>query len=75
MKSRAVALKLQLPIAIEEFASRLLDWYARHKRDLPWRRQPEPYHVLLSEFMLQQTQVKTVLPYYERFLRAYLPRS
>ncbi len=67
MKPRTV----QLPISIEEFASRLLEWYARHKRDLPWRRQPEPYRVLLSEFMLQQTQVKTVLPYYERFLQAY----
>ena len=60
-----------MPISIEEFASRLLDWYTRHKRDLPWRSRPEPYHVLLSEFMLQQTQVKTVLPYYERFLQAY----
>ncbi len=71
MKSRSGRRGLQLPIPIEEFASRLLDWYARHKRDLPWRSRPEPYHVLLSEFMLQQTQVKTVLPYYQRFLQAY----
>ena len=71
MKSRSIAPKLQLPISIEEFASRLLEWYTQHKRDLPWRRRPEPYHVLLSEFMLQQTQVKTVLPYYEKFLQAY----
>ena len=71
MKSRSARPKLQLPISIEEFASRLLEWYTGHKRDLPWRRRPEPYHVLLSEFMLQQTQVKTVLPYYERFLQAY----
>lgn len=56
---------------MEEFAIRLLEWYSQNKRDLPWRHQPEPYHVLLSEFMLQQTQVKTVLPYYERFLQTY----
>ena len=71
MKSGPVRRRLQLPISIEEFASRLLEWYTQHKRDLPWRRRPEPYHVLLSEFMLQQTQVKTVLPYYESFLQAY----
>lgn len=71
MKSRSASRRLQLPISIDEFAGRLLDWYTQHKRDLPWRRQPEPYRILLSEFMLQQTQVKTVLPYYERFLRAY----
>lgn len=71
MRSKASTPTLRLPISVEEFASRLLQWYARHKRDLPWRRQPEPYRILLSEFMLQQTQVKTVLPYYERFLRTY----
>jgi A/G-specific adenine glycosylase len=47
---------------------RLLDWYRRHRRDLPWRRTRDPYRVWVSEVMLQQTTVKTVLPYYEPFL-------
>ena len=49
----------------------LLGWYRREKRDLPWRDTTDPYHVLLSEFMLQQTQVDTVIPYYTRFLREF----
>ena len=53
--------------------SRLLDWYARAARDLPWRLQsPDPYRTLVSEIMLQQTRVETVKPYYERFI-AELP--
>lgn len=46
----------------------LLDWYALHQRDLPWRRAPTPYRVLVSELMLHQTQVDRVVPYFERFL-------
>ncbi len=49
----------------------LLAWYDRHRRSLPWRDRPEPYRVLVSEFMLQQTQVATVLPYFERFLSRF----
>ncbi|MCD8331461.1 MAG: A/G-specific adenine glycosylase, partial [Oscillospiraceae bacterium] len=48
----------------------LLRWYAENARDLPWRREPTPYHVWLSEMMLQQTRVQAVLGYYERFLQA-----
>jgi A/G-specific adenine glycosylase len=51
---------------------RLLAWYDRHKRDLPWRRTSDPYAVWLSEVMLQQTQVATVIPYYERFRCRFL---
>ena len=47
----------------------LLDWYDRNKRDLPWRRSKDPYAIFVSEMMLQQTQVKTVIPYFERFLK------
>lgn len=47
---------------------RLLDWYARHGRDLPWRRTDDAYHIWVAEVMLQQTQVGTVIPYYEQFL-------
>jgi len=48
----------------------LLDWYAAHGRELPWRRTRDPYRVLVSEVMLQQTQVDRVVPFYERFLAA-----
>jgi A/G-specific adenine glycosylase len=48
---------------------RLIAWYARSARDLPWRRSGDPYAVWVSEIMLQQTQVATVKPYFERFLR------
>ena len=53
------------------FRRSLLRWFRRHGRDLPWRRTRDPYHVLVSEFMLQQTQVARVQPYYQRFLHSY----
>jgi A/G-specific adenine glycosylase len=49
----------------------LLAWYQRHKRDLPWRRDPDPYRIWVSEIMLQQTRVAAVIPYYERFLKRF----
>ncbi len=49
----------------------LLGWYDRNKRDLPWRRTRDPYAIWLSEVMLQQTQVSTVIPYWERFLTRF----
>lgn len=49
----------------------LLEWYRKHHRDLPWRNTADPYAIWVSEVMLQQTQVSTVIPYYERFLSAY----
>jgi A/G-specific adenine glycosylase len=54
-----------------EFRRRLLRWFRRHGRDLPWRRTRDPYRVLVSEFMLQQTQVSRVEAYYHRFLDRY----
>ena len=53
------------------FRRRLKHWYQRHARDLPWRRARDPYHIWVSEIMLQQTQVVTVIPYFERFLAAF----
>jgi A/G-specific adenine glycosylase len=47
----------------------LIAWFARHKRDLPWRRTRDPYAIWISEVMLQQTQVKTVIPFWERWMR------
>ncbi|MBQ8639573.1 MAG: A/G-specific adenine glycosylase [Lachnospiraceae bacterium] len=46
-------------------------WYERNKRDLPWRRDRDPYHIWISEIMLQQTRVEAVKPYYERFMTKY----
>lgn len=54
------------------FARALLAWYARHgRKDLPWKRSRDPYHVWVSEIMLQQTQVATVIPYFERFIARF----
>ncbi|GAG10844.1 unnamed protein product, partial [marine sediment metagenome] len=50
---------------------RLLAWYVKHERDLPWRRSSDPYRVWLSEVMLQQTQVATVRDYFRRFVREF----
>ena len=63
-------------LAIEEreavaLRKALLNWYATQGRDLPWRRSRDPYAIWISEIMLQQTQVKTVMPYYERWLAAF----
>jgi len=52
-------------------ATALLRWYDRTRRDLPWRRAPSPYKTLVSELMLQQTTVATVIPYFERFLARF----
>ncbi|MDP4160516.1 MAG: A/G-specific adenine glycosylase [Bacillota bacterium] len=54
-----------------DLSSQLLTWYEREKRDLPWRKTGNPYAIWVSEVMLQQTQVKTVIPYYERFLKLF----
>ena len=51
--------------------SALVDWYSAHKRDLPWRRTRDPWAILISEVMLQQTRVETVLPYYDRFIQRF----
>src|SRR6188472_4426542 len=53
------------------FRRSLLRWFGRNGRDLPWRRTRDPYHILVSEFMLQQTQVVRVEGYYHRFLARY----
>ena len=55
--------------AADTLVPALLRWFATHARDLPWRRTRDPYAIWVSEIMLQQTQVKTVIPYWERWLR------
>ncbi|MCS7464666.1 A/G-specific adenine glycosylase [Paenibacillus doosanensis] len=53
------------------FSEHLLAWYRKHRRDLPWRRSRNPYHIWISEVMLQQTRVDTVIPYFHRFTERF----
>jgi A/G-specific adenine glycosylase len=55
---------------VAQVRARLLEWYRRVRRDLPWRRTRDPYAIWVSEVMLQQTRVETVIPYYARFMKA-----
>jgi len=57
--------------ARKKLVRRLLRWYERNGRDLPWRRTSDPYAIWVSEIMLQQTRVSAVIPYYERFLKRF----
>src|SRR3989440_10251145 len=59
------------PARAQAFTRKLLAWWARAARDLPWRQTRDPYRVLVSEFMLQQTQVSRVEQYYPRFLERF----
>lgn len=56
---------------LAQFRKQLLGWFRQFRRDLPWRRTKDPYHIWLSEIMLQQTRVAAVIPYYERFLKRF----
>ena len=72
----ATVVKTSLPIPKDaqwrhNLRRRALAWFARHARDLPWRRTVDPYHIWVSEIMLQQTQVATVESYFPRFLKAF----
>ena len=62
---------MQIIVNKDEFRKSLLSWYRREKRDLPWRKTSDPYHIWVSEVMLQQTRVDTVIPYYKRFLESF----
>src|SRR4249919_1698795 len=62
---------LPKPPARQRFRRQLLAWYRAHGRDLPWRKTSDPYHILVSEVMLQQTQVDRVLPKYHEWLDKY----
>jgi A/G-specific adenine glycosylase len=56
---------------VEQIRPRLIEWYRHNRRDLPWRGESSPYRIWVSEVMLQQTQVTTVIPYYPRFLARF----
>lgn len=59
------------PGEVTIFQTKILTWYEEHKRDLPWRRTHDPYKILVSEVMLQQTQVSRVIPKYENWLQVF----
>jgi A/G-specific adenine glycosylase len=71
MAKKRKPLPLPAPPDRRRFRQRLLTWYGRHGRDLPWRKTDDPYHILVSEIMLQQTQVDRVLPKYAEWLEKY----
>jgi len=72
-RSRPRRVQTALPgaAARQRFRTRLVAWYRRHGRSLPWRITSDPYHILVSEVMLQQTQVERVLPKYEEWLAKF----
>jgi A/G-specific adenine glycosylase len=59
------------PRALKTFQRRLLAWFSKHRRDLPWRASRDPYRIWVAEIMLQQTRIAAVLPYYHRFLKSF----
>jgi len=59
------------PRALRSFQRRLLSWFGKHRRDLPWRASRDPYRVWVAEIMLQQTRIAAVIPYYDRFLARF----
>ena len=65
------ASSLPAPAARQRFRRKLLTWYRANGRDLPWRRTDDPYHILVSEMMLQQTQVDRVMPKYLEWLEKF----
>ncbi len=69
--ARPRPLRIPDPPGAPRLRKALNAWYRRHRRALPWRDVDDPYRVLVSEFMLQQTQVATVLPYFDAFLRRF----
>lgn len=72
VETDSLVLNEPVPVVLDSLdliASPLLAWYDAGRRILPWREEPTPYHVWLSEIMLQQTRVEAVKPYYDRFLR------
>lgn len=70
-KPTGVRWRFAHPATIRALQQRLIVWYQKHGRDLPWRRTRDPYAILVSEIMLQQTQVQRATLYYEKFLQRY----
>jgi len=69
--AQAIPAEFRDSASLREFRRRLVSWFRRHGRVLPWRETADPYRIWVSEIMLQQTTVKAVIPYYERFLSRF----
>ena len=63
--------RMEYGSGLEQLPELLLPWYQENCRDLPWRKDRDPYHIWVSEIMLQQTRVEAVKGYYERFLNVF----
>ncbi len=63
--------EMERPFSPGQIQKKLLHWFKKNQRDLPWRKTSDPYAIWVSEIMLQQTQVRTVIPYYEKFLKSF----
>ena len=70
-KESSTTIEVIAPVKYRAFRNRLLAWFERAARDLPWRQTQDPYRIWLSEVMLQQTRVAAVIPYYQRFLERF----
>ena len=66
---------MKLSLSKQRIQTKLLQWFEKNGRDLPWRKTKDPYTIWVSEIMLQQTQVNTVIPYYQNFLKAFPTRN
>ncbi|MDT8392166.1 MAG: A/G-specific adenine glycosylase [Lentisphaeria bacterium] len=66
-----IAIQRESERMLKNWPAVLLNWYHRERREMPWREDPSPYRVWISEIMLQQTQVATVIPYFERFVKRF----
>lgn len=71
MPPDAILAPLATPPFPPQWLTALMGWYQQHQRDLPWRRSRTPYHIWISEIMSQQTQLATVVPYFERFIQLF----
>jgi A/G-specific adenine glycosylase len=69
--TKQVEMKAIQSSTMRHIRSLLSTWYDTHRRKLPWRETRDPYNIWISEVMLQQTQVKTVIPYYRRFIERF----
>ena len=72
MRGSSLTLEILNNFNIEQFQNDLIGWFEEEQRDLPWRKNKDPYRVWVSEIMLQQTRVEAVKPYYANFMGSFL---
>jgi A/G-specific adenine glycosylase len=70
-KKNSISMRTISEKKIQNFQTKLFEWYKNNKRDFPWRKTTNPYYIHISEMMLQQTQAQRVIPYYQKFIKTY----